>query len=124
MNRLFIIAALSVATVLGCGREKLPPKPGAPPVSFSFRKSQVLTKGMVAGIQNTGDEPLSDIVVQVGSPKEEGSRSHRVGGPIRPDDTITVGWVELDGWKLKPNDKMSVKCAEYTDAATAVVPEL
>jgi hypothetical protein len=122
MNRCLLIAGLALATIFGCGPAKAPPKPGAPPISFSFRKSQVPTRGMVAGIQNTTAETLTELIVKVSSPNEDGTRSHRVGA-VESDDTITVGWVELDGWKLKPNDKMSVTCAEYTDAATAVVPE-
>ena len=116
----FVVFLLTV----GCNQPPQLPKAGPPPIEFSFRPSQVPTKGMVAGIRNASkSETLTDFVVHVSAPNEKGTRSHRLNSPIRPEDSITVGWVELDGWKLKPGDQLSVKCNEYTADATTVVPE-
>lgn len=116
-----------LALLAGCAPARPaapPPKPGKPPIEFSFRKSQVPTKGMVAGIRNSSDsEELSELVVQVHGPNEKGQRSHRVDSIVRPQDSITVGWVELDGWKLKAGDSLTVRCRQYTGEASDVVPE-
>src|SRR5688500_9847124 len=106
----FVLLLLVVASI-GCEAAKRPPQAAQPPIEFSFRKSQIPTRGMVAGIRNaSSSETLTNFVVKVGSPKEQGTRSHRVDAPVEPQDTITVGWVELDGWKLKPEDEISVTC--------------
>lgn len=100
------------------------PKPGAPPLEFSFRKSQIPLRGVVAGIRNASTaETLEEFVVRVEAPEEEGIRSYRVEVPLKPEDSITVGWVELDGWALKPGQTLSVSCEQYTEPATVVVPK-
>jgi hypothetical protein len=79
---------------------------------------------MVVGVQNKSPaETLTNLVVKVNAPQEKESRSYKVNAEVLPHDTITVGWIELDGWKLKPNDQLSVSCAQYSGDATAVVPE-
>ncbi len=37
-------------------------------------------------------------------------------------DTITVGWVELDGWKLKPRDEVTIECKGYVTPKKVTVP--
>ena len=125
MRRYFSVAIVVLFALLaGCGQRQQAVKPGQPPIAFSFRKSQILNKGMVAGIQNKSTtETLTNFVVTVSAPQEKETRSHRVKVAVEPQDTITVGWIELDGWKLKPNDKISVTCEQYAGDATAVVPE-
>jgi hypothetical protein len=119
-----VVIVLLLAFLAGCGQRQQPVKPGQPPIAFSFRQSQILTKGMVVGVQNKSTtETLTNVVVKVSAPQEEGTRSHKVNAPVEPEDTITVGWIELDGWKLKPNDKISVTCEQYSREATAVVQE-
>jgi hypothetical protein len=120
-RRLIALAALVVTS--GCWVPPVP-KTGPPPIEFSFRKSQVLAHGMVAGLRNAStSETLAGIVVTVRSPKEQGVRSHVVDKAIRPQDTVTIGWIELDGWKLKPGDEVAVKCTEYPESKTVTVPE-
>jgi hypothetical protein len=119
-----VMMVLLLASIAGCGQRPQPAKPGQPPIAFSFRKSQIPTQGMVAGVQNkSSTETLTNFVIKVSAPQENGTRSHKVNSPVEPQDTITVGWIELDGWKLKPNDKISVSCEQYSGDATAVVPE-
>ena len=118
-----IVTLVFVALLAGCGEHPQPVKPG-PPVAFSFRKSQLPAKGMVVGVQNKSSrETLTGVVVKVHSPNEKGVRSHKVDAPVEPQDTITIGWIELDGWKLKPNDLISVTCEQYSGEATAIVQE-
>lgn len=120
------VVGLMLFIVYGCQGQ--PPAPGAapapPPVVFSFRESQIPTRGMVVGIQNTTtDETLEGLVVKVQSPEEEGVRSHRIGD-LLPQDTITVGWMELDGWVLKSGDEVTVSCDGYSGEAGTAVPDL
>jgi hypothetical protein len=123
-TRLRYLAVCCLVSVVGCERPKPPPQVGQPPIEFSFRKSQVPTKGMVVGIRNISqDETLTKFVVKVSGPDEQNTRSHVVDAPVSPQDTITIGWVELDGWELKPDDEVSVTCEQYTGAATTVVPK-
>ena len=37
---------------LGCHQPAAPPKPGPPPLTISFRESQIPLKGLVAGLNN------------------------------------------------------------------------
>lgn len=79
---------------------------------------------MVIGIKNASqNETLKELTVEVRSPNEETTRSHVIEKEIKPRDTVTVGWVELDGWKLEPGDKVSVTADGYTDAKKVTVPE-
>jgi hypothetical protein len=124
MKRRSVAIALFVAFIAGCGQQPQLVKPGQPPIAFSFRKSQIPAKGMVVGVQNKSTSAtLTNVVVKVHSPNEEGVRSHKINRPLEPQDTITVGWVELDGWKLQPNDQISVTCEQYSGEATAIVQE-
>lgn len=99
-------------------------RPGPPPVEFSFRKSQIPLRGMVIGIRNTSErETLDNFIVRVTSPGEKDERSYRVEKPLKPHDSITVGWVELDGWKLKPGDELTITCKQYAGEAKVTVPK-
>ncbi|MCA9068425.1 MAG: hypothetical protein KDA84_05860 [Planctomycetaceae bacterium] len=126
---LTIVAVLLVARfgtdLLGDKEPKKPdPKPGPPPVEFSFRKSKIPLQGMVAGVWNTSEqETLESLVVRVSSPEEEGERSHHLWKTLRPQDSITVGWQELDGWKLKPDDVLKITCDQYRDEVFITIPQ-
>lgn len=118
----FALLALTLTTA-GCP-QPAGPKAGSPPIEFSFRKAQVPTRGMVVGIKNaSSSETLESLTVEVRSPGEETTRSHVVEKEIKPRDSITVGWVELDGWKLKPGDEISVTADRYTEPKTVTVPK-
>lgn len=113
-------------TLTGCGdpNQGAGARAGSPPIEFSFRKSQIPTRGMVIGIKNASEkETLNKLTVEVRSPNEETTRSHVIEKEIKPRDTVTVGWVELDGWKLEPGDKVSVMADSYTDPKKVTVPK-
>ena len=115
---LVLLAALPLFSA--CDGVPPEPKPGAPPLAFHYRKAQIPGKGLVAGIENTSPgETLSDFVIKISS--KEDQRSYRIGKTLRPEDSMTVGWVELDGWKLKEDDQLSISCEQYADAATSTV---
>lgn len=79
---------------------------------------------MVAGVRNTSDEEtLANLVIRVSSREEEAERSHRLKIELLPQDSITVGWQELDGWKLHPGDELTVSCDQYKGKVTVTVPE-
>lgn len=126
LTLVFVVLALLFGPNLFGKREpeKPDPKPGPPPIEFSFRKSQIPLKGMVAGVRNAStDEILENFVVRVKSSDEEGERSHRPANHLKPQDSFTVGWAELDGWKLKPGDVLTVTCDQYEGETSATVPE-
>ena len=117
------ITAFGFGVLAGCS-QPAGLKQGPPPIEFSFRKAQIPTRGMVVGIKNAADgETLEKLTVEVRSPGEETPRSHVIETGIKPHDSITVGWVELDGWKLKPGDNVSVKVAGYSKPKTITVPK-
>ena len=121
MRRLHFIGAMLL--IAGCG-VKPEPSVGPPPIEFNFRKSQIPTQGLVAGLSNTSKtETLTNLIVHVRGKDEQGTRSHRLKSELKPQDTVTVGWLQLDGWKLKPGDSMTVTCDQYTAAAKVVVSE-
>lgn len=124
MRKLILIVC--VLSLAGCAdaNKGAGPRAGSPPVEFSFRKAQIPTRGMVVGIKNASpSDTLTGLTVEVRSPAEETTRSHAIEKEIKPRDTITVGWVELDGWKLKPGDELSVAAARYTEPKTVTVPQ-
>ena len=121
MRNMILFAFAASLAFAGCGAK---PRAGSPPIEFSFRKSQIPTRGMVIGIKNASpSETLKGLSVEVRSPGEAATRSHAVEKEIKPRDTITVGWVELDGWKLKPADELSVTAAGYSEPKTITVPK-
>lgn len=79
---------------------------------------------MVIGIKNASEnETLNKLTVEVRSHNEETTRSHVIEKQIKPRDTVTVGWVELDGWRLEPGDKVSVTADSYRDPKKVTVPK-
>ena len=108
----------------GCTAPPPPPKPGPPPLKISFRKSQLPLQGLVAGINNpSSSETIRVVAVFVQGVNEPGERSHRLDYELKPLDSITVGWKELDGWKLKDQDKLRIRCEGYTGDYNCVVKE-
>jgi hypothetical protein len=103
-------------------RKSNPPKTNQPPITISFRKSKILGQGMVIGLTNASKkETLKNIVVVVKS-REEGEHSHRVARSIRANDSIAVGWRELRGWKLKPEDRVKITVDGYPAPIEVVIP--
>ena len=121
---LFLSGLVVASLLVGCGRFASAPKAGPPPLKVSFRKSQIPTQGMVAGLTNASStEVIKVVVVLVQGKNEKEGRSYRIAREVKPLDSISVGWVELDGWKLKPGDALRIRCARYTDDLACEVPD-
>jgi len=117
---------IGMTALIGCKRKQAvpPPKPGPPPLKLSFRKAQIPTEGMVAGINNpSSSETIKVIAVFVKGKDEKEERSYRLDHELKPLDSVTVGWIQLNGWKLKPGDKLRVRCEGYTEDFEGEVPD-
>jgi hypothetical protein len=113
---------MAVMVVL-CGCRPAAPKPGPPPLKISFRPSQFKDQGLVAGINNpSSSESIKVVAVFVRSAEDKDERSYRLDRVIRPLDSINVGWLELDSWKLKPGDKLRFLCEGYEASLDTEVP--
>lgn len=112
-----MIGWLATTAFVGCRQEPAaaPPKAEAPPLKVSFRKPPIPTQGLVAGLNNpSATHAIKVIAVFVQGKGEKQERSYRLDREIKPLDSISVGWIELDGWKLKSGDKLRVRCEGYT----------
>jgi hypothetical protein len=91
-----------------------PVKAGPPPFKVSFRKSQIPGQGLVANVNNkSSTEKLTVAVVFVLGKGEKEDRSYRLDRQLKPLDSISIGWQELGGWKLKHGDKLRIRSDEY-----------
>ena len=114
--------ATLICCLVACDAASVRTKRGAPPVTFRYRKAQIPGKGLVAGIENASrTETLSNFVVKVYSQDAQRKGSFRVTKQLKPEDSMTVGWVELDGWELEAGDRLSLTCEAYAEAATSTV---
>jgi hypothetical protein len=119
-----LVAGIGSTALVGCKQPAPPPKHGPPPLKLSFRKSQIPTEGMVVGINNpSSSETVQVIAVFVQGKNEKDERSYRLDRELKPLDSISVGWVQLKGWKLKPGDKLRVRCEGYTEDFEGEVPD-
>ncbi|HEV3343296.1 MAG TPA: hypothetical protein VG125_23190 [Pirellulales bacterium] len=110
-----LFVASMFAPILGCAPAAPAPKAGPPPFKVSFRKSQIPGEGMVANVNNASStESITVEVVFVQGKEEKEERSYRLGRPVKPLDSIPVGWAELGGWKLKSGDKLRIRCGGYS----------
>ena len=104
-------------------KDEVVAKPGQPPVKLSYRGAKVPLQGQVMGVNNTSEnEKLTLATVFVKGKKEKDERSYQVGKTINPQDSVTVGWAELNGWKLNSGDKVRLKFREYEGIVEAEVP--
>jgi hypothetical protein len=70
---------------------------------------------MVAGVNNpSAAESVQVVAVFVQGKGEKEERSYRLDREVKPLDSISVGWAELGGWKLKRGDKLRIRCEGYT----------
>lgn len=111
-HRRLLIGLMLAGILYGCiaGNQAPPPQAGPPPLKVSFRKSQVPFHGLVAGINNPTDQTIQVTAVLVQGAADAHPRTHRLDYELKSLDTMTVGWTELDGWKLKPKDKLMIRC--------------
>jgi hypothetical protein len=125
---LVLAAILAGVALFRFGPAAAPPKPptrpGEPPLKISYRHSQIPRHGMVAGFNNPStSESITVVAVFVQGKGEKEERSYRIDREIKPLDTISVGWVQLDGWKLKRGDKLRIRCEQYDRDLTSEVVE-
>ena len=93
--------------------------------SISYRKAAIPGHGVVLGLTNATDkETLKNVVVLVKSSAGGGERSYRVARSLSPKETISVGWKELDGWKLNPGDVVKVKVDGDARPVEVIIPRL
>ena len=126
MRGVIAMLAIWIGTtgLVGCRKQIAAPRPGPPPLKVSFRKSQIPTEGMVAGINNpSSSESIQVVAVFVRGKGEKEERSYRIDRELKPLDSISVGWIQLNGWKLKPGDKLRIRCEGYTDDLESEVPD-
>lgn len=119
-RRQFLMVVATAVMACGC---RPPAAIGPPPLKASFRKASVPTKGFVVGLSNV-DSPQAIHVVQVyvKSAKEEGERPYRVDKSVATKDSISLGWMELDGWPPKSGDRLRVECSGYDQELVVNVP--
>lgn len=123
-HRRLLIGLLLVGILQGCfvGNQAVPPpQAGPPPLKVSFRKSQVPFHGLVAGINNPTDQTIQVVAVLVQDAADAHPRTHRLDYELKSLDTMTVGWTELDGWKLKSKDKLTIRCEGFTQDFQIIV---
>lgn len=112
-----LVGLTAAAFMVGC-----PPVPvaaravkaGPPPFKVSFRKSQIPGQGLVANVNNkSSTEKITVAVVFVHGKSEKEDRSYRLDRELKPLDSISIGWQELGGWKLKHGDRLRIRSDEY-----------
>jgi hypothetical protein len=119
-----LVGFLCAAGLAGCRPAAPPPKAGPPPLRVSFRKSAIPTQGMVAGVNNPSEtESIKMVAVFVQGKDEKEERSYRFDRELKPLDSMSVGWAELGGWKLKPGDKLRIRCEGYAADLSCEVPD-
>jgi hypothetical protein len=119
VTRAAVVGLVLAVGPLGCRQKAAPapkaPDPGPPPVRVSFRNSQIPTEGKVASISNPSEtRPIKVVAVFVQGKKEKEERSYRLDREILPLDSISLGWAQFGGWKLKAGDKLRIRCEGYT----------
>lgn len=77
-----------------------------PPVTVE-RRDSAMGQGIVVEITNTSDQFLHEVVVRIESP--QGEKKMWSTATISPHDTISVGWLKLDGWPIPEGSKVSVE---------------
>ncbi|HEV3303788.1 MAG TPA: hypothetical protein VG055_29310 [Planctomycetaceae bacterium] len=120
-----LVGLIVLPLIVGCGPPvpaRAPAKAGPPPFKVSFRKSQIPGQGMVANVNNpSSEESIKVTVVFVQGKGEKEERSYRLDRDVKPLDSMSVGWSELGGWKLKHGDKLRIRCdGDSTDLACEV----
>jgi hypothetical protein len=122
MRLVVVLLVGSVGALFLAGCKEVSPKAEPPPFKVSFRKSQIPGQGMVANVNNpSSTEPIKLTVVFVKGKEEKEERSYRLDRKVEPLDSLSVGWSQLKGWKLKPGDTIRIRCDGYTDDLTCEV---
>jgi hypothetical protein len=118
-RRRFLISVVGIVVMGGCQPQLV----GPPPLKAVFRKASVPTKGQVVGLGNPdGPQAIRVVQVYVRSANENDERPYRVDKSVAPNDSISLGWMELDGWALKSGDRIRVQCDGYDQDLIVNVP--
>jgi hypothetical protein len=124
MANTLLLVWMGATMLVGCKKPVAEPRPEPPPLKLSYRKSQIPTEGMVVGINNpSSSDSIKVIAVFVQGKNEKEERSYRIDQELKPLDSISVGWIQLNGWKLKSGDKLRVRCEGYARDLEGEVPD-
>lgn len=86
----------------------------APPVSVG-KKESLVGQGMVLVVTNTSGDHLHDVTVDIESPS--GEKKQYTVATLDPHDSISVGWLKLDGWPIPEGSTVRVSCKGFAVSA-------
>lgn len=86
----------------------------SPPISIGQRESMI-GQGKVLTVTNTSDEYLHEIAVTVEAP--DGVVKTYSAATLEPHESISVGWLKLDGWPIPEGAEVTVSCKGYPASA-------
>lgn len=81
-----------------------------PPISVGQRESLV-GQGIVLAVTNTSGDYLHEVTVTIESPTGEVKTFSTP--TLEPHQSISVGWLKLEGWPIPSGSKVSVACKGY-----------
>ena len=94
-----LISAVTVfGLIAGCG--------GGPPVTVHHRDS-ILDMGKVIIVTNNSDKYLHGVKVRVSAGDQEKTCLILT---IAPHDSVEVGWMQLDEWKIPEGSETRITC--------------
>lgn len=122
-----LLGLMAASRLVGCAPTIEPDrtvKEGPPPFKVSFRKSQIPGQGLVANVNNkSSTDKITVAVAFVQGKGEKDERSYRLDRKLKPLDSMSIGWQELGGWKLKHGDKFRIRSDEYKEELACEVTE-
>lgn len=102
---LLSVALVAASCLAACGGAL-----EAPPVELSYRESMV-GAGKIVQIQNTSDQPLTDLVVTLTSPDGD-SRTFNHSN-LAGFERLEIGWKKLGGWEIPTGAEVRVEGEGY-----------
>lgn len=81
-----------------------------PPISIGQRES-IVGQGKVIAITNTSDKFLHEVLVTIESP--DGEVKTFSTATLEPHESLSVGWLKLEGWPIPDGAEVSVGCKGY-----------
>lgn len=97
-----LVAVVLALALTGCGLK--------PPISVELRESLV-GQGWVAEVTNTSGDFLQEIRVRIESP--EGETREYFAATLNPRETLSVGWLKLEGWPVPEGSTVTVKAKGF-----------
>lgn len=103
VKRLGVSSTVFLALLLtGCGLK--------PPVQVELRESRV-GQGWVAEVTNTSEEFLHELRIRIQAPGGEAREYFEAS--LEPYETLSVGWLKLEGWPIPEGSRVTVKAKGY-----------